>query len=177
MEDVLKPLGEAAGTLLAADQPDPVVSSFKKDLYCLVRSDMMICDLSVLSAGEQGHDILIAQAAQIPTLGVTDRFQIPPSLLSRLTVLAAPSTTSHIVHLVRMFLGDTEQERGGKSASVAAPAEEAKKPPGRVNPAWVESVLASAQSAQHSPVTEEPTDVDTGVKSEVQGTGEASTLP
>lgn len=96
---------EVQAFLLQADGADPLIKSADKDLYCLMRSDMMLVDLSTPSFGDQGVDLLFGHLSGMPVVGLTDRFQNAPSLVSRLDCLIAPTSVGQIVRAIELFGG------------------------------------------------------------------------
>lgn len=101
-DDMFVGLGEAE-FLGAADGSEPLISAADKDLYCLMRSDIMLVDLSTPGYGEQGADVLFGQLGGMPIVGITDRFQNAPSLLARIDCLIAPTRVEQIIHVVMMY--------------------------------------------------------------------------
>ena len=104
-------LSEAGEGLAAGDEPQPTLQVAYKDLYCLMRSDVMLVDLSSPGYGEQGIEVLFGHIGRLPIVGLTDRFQTPPSILSRLDCLIAPTNTQQIVRAIQMY---------GKSVEVSS---------------------------------------------------------
>lgn len=102
--DLFEPLQRALPSLAEADVSEPLVRSVRKDLFCLMRSDLVVCDLTSMSMGDQGHDILFARAGGLVVVGVTDRFQQPPALLRLLTALVAPTSQAQLVNVILTML-------------------------------------------------------------------------
>jgi hypothetical protein len=98
-------LKQASQLLGAGDSGEPLVRSADKDLYCLIRSDILLVDLSTAGYGEQGLDVLFGHIGGMPIIGITDRFQNAPSLFSRLDCLICPDSVGQIVHAIELFGG------------------------------------------------------------------------
>ncbi len=102
--DLFEPIQRALPSLAEADVSEPLVRAVRKDLFCLMRSDLVICDLTSPSLGDQGHDILFARAGGLVVVGVTDRFQHPPALLRLLNALVAPTSQTQLVNTILTML-------------------------------------------------------------------------
>jgi len=100
-----------AGSLLEPFKPEPeTIQVHYHDLYCLMRADLVIVDLSQPSHGDQGYWCLAARLGGVPVIGVTDRYTVAPSLLSCLDTLIVPQGLDHIVRTVLMYLTPTSTE-------------------------------------------------------------------
>lgn len=120
-DELFGDLDEIGGFLASADGDEPLIKAADKDLYCLMRSDMMLVDLSAPGYGEQGLDALFGHLGGMPVIGLTDRFQNAPSLVSRLDCLIAPTNVGQITHVIGAF--------GRKAKGPASSMEQHAQPP------------------------------------------------
>ena len=98
---VFSPVSDVINDLLFFDGTDPHVLMPIKDLYCLVRSQILIADISLPSYGEVPSDVLLAYMANIPVIGITNRFVNSPSLVSKMEALiTAPNVSTVISKLI-----------------------------------------------------------------------------
>jgi hypothetical protein len=80
----------------------PLIAHHARDLYGLVRSDVVVVDLSD-PAPEIGVDLLFARTGGAKIVGLTDRFAHAPSVLARLDVMMVPNDVDGIVDVVTAF--------------------------------------------------------------------------
>ena len=128
--------------LAAADSGEPTLRVADRDLYCLIRSDMMLVDLSMPGYGEQGVDVLFGHLGQMPIIGITDRYQNAPALLQRLDCLIAPDSIGQIVRAVMLFGGVNGLASPETNAQAAPANDEPTTPP--VTKGFAEDVLRAA---------------------------------
>ena len=72
------------------DHPEPNNFLTYRDLYCLVRSHILLVDVSVPSYGETFHDAFFAKMARIPMVGLTSRFLNSPIMMNYIDVFMNP---------------------------------------------------------------------------------------
>jgi hypothetical protein len=75
----------------SADRTNTTSDLVLKDLYVLIRSDVMVVDLDVPSHGGKSQETYIASLGDIPIIGVTSRFVLTPWLLRLVDVLVPTS--------------------------------------------------------------------------------------
>lgn len=90
------------GMMARWDHPDPKIVQHQRDLYALIRADVVIADLSD-PAPEVGVDLLFARSGGSKIVGLTDRFLHAPSVLARLDVMMVPTDVGGIVDVVQAF--------------------------------------------------------------------------
>lgn len=110
------PLPEAMPILDEIESSDHLIRSADRHLFCLMRSDLMLVDLSTPGYGDQGIDTLFGHLGGMSMIGLTDRFQNAPSLVSRLVCLIAPTSVEQIAHAIWVFGGRDEQQEPSEPA-------------------------------------------------------------
>ncbi len=143
-DHLFQPITSAQAFLKEADGPNPLISAADKDLYCLLRADIMLVDLSVESFGEQGIDALFGFVGGMPVIGLTDRFQNAPSILSRLDCLIAPSSVEQIVHVIDAFGSNKAPQSSQVAPTEVRTNGETSTNDQAINEDWSRRVLATA---------------------------------
>lgn len=101
--------------LSSCDDPEPRNTVIYRDMYCLIRSHIVLADLSKPSFGEVFQDVLFASMAGIPIVGLSDRFLQSPHMMNRVDVFTSPLKTESLVRqLVSYSLGYGTPEEKSK---------------------------------------------------------------
>jgi len=96
------PLGDVAARMSAADRFPSIDVSFKH-LYVLLRSDVVLVDLTVPSHGGKYYEALYGHLFGKPVIGISHRFILSPWVAQRCDALVFPKNTDEIVRQVLAF--------------------------------------------------------------------------
>lgn len=157
-DELFGDLDDVGKFLAESDVEEPVIKSADKDLYCLMRSDMMLVDLSAQSYGEQGLDLLFGHLSGMPVIGLTDRFQNAPSLVSRLDCLIAPTSVGQIVRAIEAFSRKTKGPASPRSDEPTPQQPEAPPTGPEVNQDFAAGVLQAAGVVTEASDDRKPSD-------------------
>ena len=90
---------EAVEEFIRCDDHDLSSQILFKDLFLLIRSDIVVADFNNPSAGS-AQEILYAHLMDIPILGISYRSSVSPWLQNRAVAVAAPKNADDIIRLV-----------------------------------------------------------------------------
>jgi len=96
------PLTKVMDRMKANDQGPSVDLPFK-NLYALIRSDIVLLDLNVPEHGEKSQEVLYAYLCNIPVVGIAHRFILSPWIVGKVKSVIFPSTTDEIVQQVLAY--------------------------------------------------------------------------
>jgi hypothetical protein len=74
-----------------------------KNLYVLLRSDIMLVDLNDPDHGERSQEVLYAYLFGVPVVGVAHRFILSPWVAGKVSAVVFPATTDEIVAQVLAY--------------------------------------------------------------------------
>jgi hypothetical protein len=95
-------LGEVLKRIKASDGGPSIDLPFK-DLYVILRSDIMLVDLNEAEHGERSQEVLYAYLFGVPVIGVSHRFILSPWMAGKMNAVVFPATTDEIVAQVLAY--------------------------------------------------------------------------
>lgn len=95
-------LGKVINRIKAADGAPSIDLPFK-DLYVILRSDIVLVDLNTADHGERSQEVLYAYLFGIPVVGVAHRFILSPWMVGKVNSVVFPVTTDEIVSQVLAY--------------------------------------------------------------------------
>ncbi len=136
---LFQPLSEVLPRLRAADD-SPTLDVAFKNLYVILRSDVVLVDLNQAGHGESAQEVLYAYLCNIPVIGIAHRFILSPWMANKLNAVVFPRTTDEIVQQVLAYDHKTtamldhyraehEEEKRQEARAAARVEKIAKKPP------------------------------------------------
>lgn len=96
---LLLPLPEVHNRLRQADSGPSVDVAFK-NIYVLLRSDLVLVDLNAPSHGETAQEVLYAYLFGVPVVGIAHRFILSPWVVGKVKAVIFPSSSDDIVHQI-----------------------------------------------------------------------------
>lgn len=93
------PFASILGRLRAADQTPTLDVTFR-NLYILLRSDIVLVDLDFVGHGEPSQEVLYAYLIGVPVVGIAHRFILSPWMADKLNAVVFPRTSDEIVRQV-----------------------------------------------------------------------------
>ena len=103
----------------AADRAEPNNIIPFKDIFCLMRSHIVISDLSKPSYGETFRDVFMAHLAKIPIIGLTDRFMNSPIIFNMVDTVVPLSRLDVVLHqMVSYSLSYVREETTTKTGDL-----------------------------------------------------------
>jgi len=87
--DLFKPLSEALPRLRVADS-SPTADVAFKNVYALLRSNVVVADLDNPDHGEKTQEVMYAYLIGVPVVGVAQRFMFSPYVAEKISALVRP---------------------------------------------------------------------------------------
>lgn len=100
---LFEPLTTQVMGRMQAGDGGPTIDVPFKNLYVLLRSDIVLVDLNVPSHGGKAQEVLYAYLLGVPVVGVAHRFILSPWLVEKCKAVVFPKTSDDIVHQVMAF--------------------------------------------------------------------------
>ena len=91
--------GKIVQRLRAADEAPTLDVSFR-NLYVILRSDIVLVDLDRLGHGEPSQEVLYAYLSGVPVVGIAHRFMLSPWMADKLSAVIFPRTSDEIARQV-----------------------------------------------------------------------------
>jgi len=95
-------IGEVVHRIKASDEAPTTDVSFK-DLYVIIRSDIVLVDLDRMDHGERSQEMAYAYLCGVPTVGIAHRFIFSPWVADKISSIVFPRTSDEIVRQVMAF--------------------------------------------------------------------------
>ena len=97
--DLFKSPAEVAQRFMDADVSCRIENVTFRSLYVLLRSDIVLIDLS--SPSYEGHmDLLYAHLGNVPSIGITDRFVSSPWSAGKVTATITPADSNDVIRQI-----------------------------------------------------------------------------
>lgn len=99
---LFQPLNHVMNRLRSADQ-SPTLDVAFKNLYALLRSDIVVVDLDGVGHGEPSQEVLYAYLCGVPVVGIAHRFILSPWILGKVDAVIFPRTSDEIVQQILAY--------------------------------------------------------------------------
>jgi hypothetical protein len=133
---ILGQLQEVMPRLQAADN-GPTIDLPFRNLYVILRSDIVIADLNSPGHGEASQEVMYAYLFGVPVVGLSHRFILSPWVVSKVRAVVFPRTTDEIAQqvlaydhkvtaMIDHYRTEAEAEKVAKVKAAAEPPKEKK---------------------------------------------------
>lgn len=113
---LFEPISNAHLQRFTIDESAPVLDAIFKYLYCLIRSDVVLCDLNTPSMGVS-QQVMYSWLLGIPTVGISYRYYHSPWALRCCSTIVMPRTTDDILAQISASYVNLEREAAAKPDS------------------------------------------------------------
>lgn len=119
---LFRPLSYVLPRIRHADN-SPALDVVFKNVYALLRSDIVLVDLNTPEHGEKSQEVHYAYLFGVPIVGIAHRFILSPWVVGKVNAVIFPKTTNDIVRQVIAYDPMTFLEKGIVKAKPDDPVE------------------------------------------------------
>jgi len=99
---LLSPIGVVLDRIKVSDN-SPTIDIPFRELYVLLRSDIVLADLNSMGHGEVSQEVMYGYLFGVPVVGLSHRFILSPWIAGKLRSVIFPRTTDEIVQQVLAY--------------------------------------------------------------------------